>query len=339
MRRQLRLPIAGLLLAALGVATLAVVAAGGVPAAGAGGLDAVGRGVTVVEKDLNLDISHRLADYLRGRGVDVVLTREQDVGLSLSDRAAIANQSGADLFVSVHNNALRGALARGTEVYCQGQSPRGAGAAASILDRVTARTGLAARGVFARAGESGDYFFLLRSVHAPAVLVEGAFVSNPHEARLLDQSWFRQEIAEGIGEGIIGQWETVGAGDPTQIPQGGALEGPGGLSAETTGRQQVTLRWAAAPGATAYEVWRDGALVAHLGPSELGLASLLSILRLPVSYVDATVPNGNHLYRVQAISDVLGARSSPASIAVTLPLLVVVDPGHGGEDTGAIGSY
>jgi N-acetylmuramoyl-L-alanine amidase len=86
-------------------------------------------------------------------------------------------------------------------------------------------------------------------------------------------------------------------------------------------------------------VWRDGGLIADLGPSDIGLSSLLSILRLPVTYVDAAAPGGDHLYQVQAITDGAASQSAPASVALTLPFHVVIDPGHGGDDPGAIGSY
>jgi N-acetylmuramoyl-L-alanine amidase len=297
-----------------------------------------GHAVTVYEKNVNLDVAGRLADYLRAHGVDVVLTRDQDTTVSLAKRAAIANQAGSDLFVSLHNNASPYRYTGGTEVYYQQQSAAGADIAASILKGVAARTGLAPRGAFIRPGADGDYYYVLRTIHTPAVLVEGAFISNRNEARQLDSASFREQLAEGIANGILGRSSGAGPGPP-EIPTAGTLESPGALVAEPTGHGRVTLRWNAAPGATRYGVWRDDHLIADLGPSDIGLSSLLSILRLPVTYVDTAAPGGTHVYQVQAINDAAASRSTPTSMAVTLPLQVVIDPGHGGDDPGAIGSY
>lgn len=85
---------------------------------GHGGKDpgAVANGLR--EKDLNLQIAKRLRDYLKEQGCRVRLTREDDRYLKLSERTALANQWGADVFVSVHINALpAGRHARGVEIY------------------------------------------------------------------------------------------------------------------------------------------------------------------------------------------------------------------------------
>ena len=74
--------------------------------AGHGGHDegAVGRS-GLLEKDLVLDISKRLAKRLTERGITVVLTRDGDRYLSLEERTAVANDTRADLFLSIHANA------------------------------------------------------------------------------------------------------------------------------------------------------------------------------------------------------------------------------------------
>ena len=87
--------------------------------AGHGGHDpgAVGAGGTR-EKDVVLQIALKLARKLReDLGLDVVLTRSTDVFLELQERTAIANQVGADLFVSIHANASLNRNATGIETY------------------------------------------------------------------------------------------------------------------------------------------------------------------------------------------------------------------------------
>lgn len=91
--------------------------------AGHGGKDggAVGRN-GVKEKDLNLDVSLRLASKIRTQypDVQVLLTRSSDVFLPLQQRADFVNQHNANLFICVHTNAADARSAKGTEVYVLG---------------------------------------------------------------------------------------------------------------------------------------------------------------------------------------------------------------------------
>ncbi|MGC9490712.1 MAG: N-acetylmuramoyl-L-alanine amidase family protein [Thermovirgaceae bacterium] len=85
---------------------------------GHGGKDpgAVANGL--LEKDINLKVGRYLADALKSRGIQPVFTRSTDVYLKLSDRTNIAMKNNADLFVSLHCNALpAGRHARGVEIY------------------------------------------------------------------------------------------------------------------------------------------------------------------------------------------------------------------------------
>ena len=82
----------------------------------------VGGASTLYEKDITLSVAHRLADALRDRGVDVVMTRTTDTLIALSDRGRIANRMRGDLFLSVHVNAANPnwrdpGSARGFETY------------------------------------------------------------------------------------------------------------------------------------------------------------------------------------------------------------------------------
>ncbi|MBI5506267.1 MAG: N-acetylmuramoyl-L-alanine amidase [Deltaproteobacteria bacterium] len=89
------------------------------------------------EKDIVLDLASRVADRLRRRlGVEVLMTRSEDVFVSLADRRATAARWGAELFVSIHANASVNTAASGIETYYHSgpESPRGSGA-----DRATRR--------------------------------------------------------------------------------------------------------------------------------------------------------------------------------------------------------
>lgn len=82
----------------------------------------IGGALRINEKDITLSVALRLADALRARGVDVLMTRTRDTLIALGDRGRIANQSRGDLFISVHVNAANlawkePAAARGFETY------------------------------------------------------------------------------------------------------------------------------------------------------------------------------------------------------------------------------
>lgn len=86
--------------------------------AGHGGKDPGAQGNKLREKDLNLKVAMNLAGRLKGMGFDVRLTRASDVYLKLKERTDIANTEDADLFISIHTNALpKGRHAQGVEIY------------------------------------------------------------------------------------------------------------------------------------------------------------------------------------------------------------------------------
>lgn len=86
--------------------------------AGHGGKDPGAQGNGLREKDLNLKVAMNLAGRLKSMGFDVRLTRATDVYLKLKERTDIANTEDADLFISIHTNALpKGRHARGVEIY------------------------------------------------------------------------------------------------------------------------------------------------------------------------------------------------------------------------------
>src|SRR6185369_6282757 len=86
--------------------------------AGHGGHDPGAQGSGINESELTLDVALRLQKLLEKQaGVEVVMTRDTDVFIPLEERTAIANREGADMFLSIHANASRNALAHGVETY------------------------------------------------------------------------------------------------------------------------------------------------------------------------------------------------------------------------------
>ena len=205
--------------------------------AGHGGWDlgTVGR-LGLLEKDLVLDVAERLGALLERRlGTEVVYTRPEDNYIPLEQRAEMANEAQADLFVSVHANYSDYAFARGVETYYTNfssspetadiekrenatakaapASPSLTGVAlkerteqsrrlASSIERALYGTlaptspGLRDRGV----KEAG--FVVLTGTSMPAVLTEISFVSSPMDEKNLQSASYRQNIAEALYKGI-----------------------------------------------------------------------------------------------------------------------------------------
>ena len=102
--------------------------------AGHGGHDSGARGTVLREKDVNLDVARQVATRLTALGALTTLTRESDVFVDLYDRPRLANRIGADLFVSIHCNAMpKPETGRGTETYYyRAQQVPGAGADGAV---------------------------------------------------------------------------------------------------------------------------------------------------------------------------------------------------------------
>jgi N-acetylmuramoyl-L-alanine amidase len=190
------------------------------------------------EKDLVLDVSRRLGKLLQTRlGAEVIYTRKDDTFIPLETRTAIANEEGADLFVSVHANSSHDPDARGVETYYLNftSSPDALEVAArenavseksihelqDLVKKIALRekidesqefagdvqsslhSGLAAKNPGERdRGVKKAPFIVLIGANMPSILAEISFVSNPGDERRLETSDYRQKIAESLYRGI-----------------------------------------------------------------------------------------------------------------------------------------
>lgn len=148
------------------------------------------------EKDDTLRLALAIGRILENNGVDVVYTRTTDVYDTPLEKARIANQSGADYFVSIHRNAFpvpgtaSGAM---TLVY------EDAGVPAMLADNIQrnlVETGFRDLGVQERPG-----LIVLRKTQMPAVLVEAGFIDNPDDNRFFDENF--DAIAQAIADGVL----------------------------------------------------------------------------------------------------------------------------------------
>ncbi len=216
---------------------------------GHGGVDGgASLGYGLLEKDLTKDITNRLARLLRAASWEVVLTRSGDDSIPPRQRAEIANEARADLFLSIHVNWLPDRTARGFETYYLGPTDdpflrrlaslenRASGFALSdyreLLEGIYAdvrrdQSRLLAGRIqhtlfdtlrdenpeIVDRGVMTAPFAVLVTTEMPAVLVEVACLSNDREARLLALPRYRQRIAEALFSGVVDYASNVSSRD------------------------------------------------------------------------------------------------------------------------------
>lgn len=179
------------------------------------------------EKNLALAVAHRLKRSLEAEGFRVVLTRQDDRFVELTRRSKIANQAGADLFVSIHFNAVGNPAIEGTETYVL--TPAGQRSTSENLDAVADTAAFPGNqydswntvlafvvhrqllhdlGGFDR-GLKRARFQVLRGVECPALLVEAGYLSNPREARRMAGSRYQEQMVESLTLAIMHFRDTV----------------------------------------------------------------------------------------------------------------------------------
>jgi len=204
---------------------------------GHGGKDPGATANGLYEKDIVLDVAHKLGDYVENRlGINVVYTRKDDRFIPLEERGHMANEAGAKLFISLHVNAAHAHAAHGTETYFLG--PSKSEAAEKVMERENSvikyedntqryedydeqalvRQTLT-QSAYMRQSEKlaslvqnqfeervsrrnrGVHqagFYVLWSASMPSVLVEMGFLTNPREAKFLRSDRGQTYLASAI---------------------------------------------------------------------------------------------------------------------------------------------
>lgn len=165
------------------------------------GTGAVGNGLK--EQDITFQIADKLKKLIVSSGHQVKMSRNKlkdnigtTVSLGLQKRAEMANEWGADLFISIHCNAFN-TKARGTETLVFSLNGKAAEYGKKINDAIVKKLGTKDRGIKER-----KELAVLRRTVMPAVLVETAFIDNADDARLLVER--QDDFASAIAEGVIG---------------------------------------------------------------------------------------------------------------------------------------
>lgn len=196
------------------------------------------------EKDMTLDVALRLKKILEVRGYKVVLTRSTDTRFSNSPavdlpmRAEVANKAGADLFISLHFNAVDRDPERVSGVETYVLTPQFQVSTQPEQDREMVKTyypgnrqdtanvllGYNLHRQLVRDLKASDRGYkryrlaVLRPLACPGVLVEAAYLSNDAEARRIATPEFRQQIAEAVAEGVGDYAATLAALRPAPAP-------------------------------------------------------------------------------------------------------------------------
>lgn len=175
--------------------------------AGHGGEDGGASGLGgITEKELNLEIASLLADMLRANGVDVVMTRTEDIllydpnsdyhgrkkVLDLAARLKIAKETPNSIFVSIHMNAFPQTQYSGLQVYYS----KNDASSKKIADLIQSNAKKYLQSSNNRKTKSAtSSIFLLDRLETPAVLIECGFLSNDEECKLLSTNEYRKKLS------------------------------------------------------------------------------------------------------------------------------------------------
>jgi N-acetylmuramoyl-L-alanine amidase/uncharacterized protein YgiM (DUF1202 family) len=156
--------------------------------AGHGGTDPGALGYGYRESDLNLQVAKKVESKLKSKGSDIFY--------SLSERAEMANDYGADAFVSIHQNSAEAKSANGIETYYNRKKEEDRPLSNDIQKQVISQTGANNRGV-----KNAEFTVLVKSKMISA-LVECGFITNELEVKKLSDSSYQDKLATGIANGI-----------------------------------------------------------------------------------------------------------------------------------------
>ena len=161
------------------------------------------------EKDINLEIVLKikaLFDEVDESKVKVFYTRLEDVNPSLKERADMANNLNADVFISIHNNASASGKfnsENGTMVlYSPDETDESKRLAELCLENVNASTGSKRLGLV-----KADHIYIVRSSKVPVALIEVGYMTNTKELNNLCSSEYQQKVAEGVYDAIMQAFE------------------------------------------------------------------------------------------------------------------------------------
>ena len=177
-----------------------------------GGTTGVATGIP--EYQLNLQVALLLEEILLERGYEVLMVRTtHDVNISNAERAAVANDAGADAFIRIHANGAADSGVNGAMTLCQTPSNLYNGAlyeesrrlSDCVLDAFVEKTGAKKQRVWETDTMSG-----INWANVPATIVEMGYMSNPEEDLRMAEEAYQKLMAEGMADGIDRYFESYG---------------------------------------------------------------------------------------------------------------------------------
>lgn len=192
--------------------------------AGHGGEDSGGTSLGQPEKRIALDYAVELARRVRERGHAVIMTRDADRFVALSERADIANRAAADLFVSIHANASDNRDARGPWTLYAAVSREGRRIAEVVHAAVHSVMGGNEDAAYPDASPwvGNRRLAVLRQTKMPAVLLELGFMTNPVEIKRLESPLVRSDVCRKVARAIeraMGHTPEVVAAEPPLVAE------------------------------------------------------------------------------------------------------------------------
>lgn len=178
--------------------------------AGHGGDDPGKVGVNnALEKDINLEIAKRVKKLLEKKGVNVIMTREEDRSLGdgtkgsqkvqdMRERVKLINNNKPELTVSIHQNSFHEADVHGAQVFYFKHSTEGE-KDANIMQEILRTVDKGNT----KQPKADDTYYLLKKTETPIIIIECGFLSNPEEAEKLTTKEYQKEMAQAITDGII----------------------------------------------------------------------------------------------------------------------------------------
>lgn len=178
---------------------------------GHGGRDPGKVGVNgALEKDINLSIALKLKELLIQNDVNVVMIREDDIGLysendsnkkaaDMRKRVEIINTSGAMLAISIHQNSFTQESVKGAQVFYYSNSKEGKKYAEVMQNQLVKSLADGNK----KKAKANDKYYMLKKTNCPIVIVECGYLSNYNEAELLLNDKYQEKLAWSIHLGLL----------------------------------------------------------------------------------------------------------------------------------------